>query len=129
MTYRILADLVLVTHLGFVAFAIFGGLLALRWRRIAWLHLPAVAWGATVEFTGWVCPLTPLENGLREAGGIAPYSGDFIAHYITPVLYSTTLTRQDQLLYGLALLALNGVVYGLVLYRGWRVDHPASRRS
>jgi len=117
MLLRILADLVLITHLGFVAFAIFGGLLVLRWRRIAWFHLPTVAWGVIVELTGWVCPLTPLENWFREAGGSAPYSGDFIAHYITPVLYSTTLTREDQLLYGLGLLVINAAIYGLVLYR------------
>ncbi len=117
MAYRILADLVLVTHLAFVAFAVLGGLLVLRKRRVAWLHLPAVAWGAIVEFTAWVCPLTPLENLLRDAGGGAPYSGDFIAHYVTPVLYSTTLTREDQLIYGLALLVINGAIYGLVLYR------------
>jgi hypothetical protein len=117
MLYRILADIVLVTHLGFVAFAIFGGLLVFRWSRTAWLHLPTVAWGAIVEFTGWICPLTPLENWLRETGGSVPYSSDFIAHYITPVLYSTTLTRGDQLLYGSVLLVLNGAIYGFVLYR------------
>ena len=117
MLYRILADFVLVAHLAFVAFAIFGGLLVLHWRRSAWMHLPSVAWGATVEFTGWTCPLTPLENALREAGGGALYSGDFIAQYITPVLYSTTLTRQDQLVYGLALLAINGAIYCFVFYR------------
>ena len=117
MAYRILAELVLFTHLAFVAFAVFGGLLVLRRRHVAWLHLPAVAWGAIVEFTGWVCPLTPLENRLREAGGGASYPGDFIAHYVTPVLYSTTLTREDQLIYGMTLLVINGAIYGLVLYR------------
>ena len=117
MPYRILADLVLVTHLAFVAFVIFGGVLVLRRRQIAWLHLPAVVWGAIVEFTGWICPLTPLENRLREAGGGASYSSDFIEHYVTPVLYPTTLTREDQLIYGLALVVVNGAIYGFVLYR------------
>jgi hypothetical protein len=114
--YRVLADLVLAFHAGFVAFAILGGLLALRWRWIAWLQLPAVGWGALVEFTGWVCPLTPLENALRRAGGGVGYSSDFLEHYVSPILYSSTLTRQDQLLLGCALLLINLGVYGFV----WR---------
>jgi hypothetical protein len=113
--YRVLADLVLAFHAGFVAFAILGGLLALRWRWIAWLQLPAVGWGALVEFTGWVCPLTPLENALRQAGGGEGYSSDFLEHYVSPILYSSTLTRQDQLLLGFALLLINLSVYGFVL--------------
>ena len=117
MLYRVLAELVLVAHLGFVAFAIFGGLLAFRWKLIVWFLVPAVIWGAVVEFTGWVCPLTPLENFLREAGGGTGYSGDFITHYVSPLLYSTSLTREDQLLYGLALLVINVAIYGLLLYR------------
>jgi hypothetical protein len=125
MLFRILADLVLAAHLGFVLFAIFGGLLALRWRRIAWLHLPAAAWGVVIEFTGWVCPLTPLENWLRRAAGNTPYSGDFIVHYITPVLYSTTLTRADQLLYGSVLTAINVAIYSLV-YRSALRAHSGS---
>ena len=80
-----LADLVLCIHVGFVFFVIFGGLLVLKWRWIAWLHLPAAVWGAAVEFTGWICPLTPLENWLREQGGAASYRSDFIAQYLLPV--------------------------------------------
>ena len=71
MLFKFAADAVAVIHLLFVAFAVLGGLLALRWHWVAWLHLPALAWGATVEFTGWICPLTPLENSLRSAGGVA----------------------------------------------------------
>jgi hypothetical protein len=118
--YRILADLVLAVHLAFVVFAIAGGLLALRWRWIPWLHVPAVLWGAAVEFTGWVCPLTPLENQLREAGGSAGYSGSFLDHYVSPVLYSTTLTRDDQILYGFGLLLINLFAYAFVLHRSRR---------
>ena len=81
MLYKLLADAVAVFHLLFVAFAVLGGLLALGWRWIPWLHLPALAWGATVEFAGWICPLTPLENWLRVAGGVA----------VTAVASSTTI--------------------------------------
>ena len=115
MPYRILADLVLVTHLTFVAFAIFGGLLVLSRRRIAWLHLPAVAWGAIVEFTGWVCPLTPLENGLRQLGGRAAYEGGFIEHYLAPIVYPPGLTTEIQWALGALLLTANAAIYTWVL--------------
>jgi hypothetical protein len=115
--YRALADAVLVAHLGFVLFAILGGLLVLRWRRLAWLHVPAVAWGVTVELTGWICPLTPLESALREAGGGAAHSGDFLERFLFPILYSNTLTRSDQIALGSGLLLLNALVYGWILYR------------
>jgi len=115
--YRVLANLVLALHVAFVAFAILGGLLALRWRWIPWLHLPAVLWGAVVEFTGWTCPLTPLENSLRRAGSSQVYSGDFVQHYLSPLLYSTTLTRSDQISYGLGLLLINAAIYGFLFHR------------
>jgi len=117
MPYRVLADLVLAFHAVFVVFAILGGILVLRWRRILWLHVPAVSWGVVVEFTGWICPLTPLENSLRTAGGGQAYSGDFVQHCIFPLLYSTTLTRSDQISFGLGLLLINVAVYGLVFHR------------
>jgi hypothetical protein len=120
--YRVLADLVLASHAAFVAFAILGGLLALRWRRLPWLHLPAVSWGAIVELTGWTCPLTPLENSLRRAGSGQAYSGDFVQHYVFPVLYSTTLTRNDQISFGLGLLLINVAVYGFVFHRFHRAS-------
>jgi hypothetical protein len=117
--YRLLADLALAVHLAFVVFAIVGGLLALRWRWLPWVHVPAVLWGAVIEFTGWTCPLTPLENAFREAGGSAGYSGPFLDHYVTPILYSTTLTRHDQILYGFGLLLINLFAYGILVLR-WR---------
>ncbi len=91
--------------------SVLGGLLALRWPRVVWLHVPAVIWGALVEFTGWICPLTPLENRLRRASGETGYQGDFIAHYILPALYPNGLTRTDQLVLGGMALALNVVIY------------------
>ncbi len=109
--YQLLADLVLIVHLAFVVFVLCGGLLVLKWRRIAWLHLPAVVWGAVVEFTGWICPLTPLENWLRALVGETSYRSDFIAQYLLPVLYPGDLTRDLQLLLGTGVVVLNAAVY------------------
>jgi hypothetical protein len=112
MWYSWLADLILCMHAGFVLFVICGGLLVLRWRRIAWLHLPAATWGAIVEFSGWVCPLTPLENWLREQAGEPGYRSGFVAHYLLPILYPDGLTRDVQLMLGTVVLAINVSVYG-----------------
>ena len=121
MTYSWLADLVLLVHLLFIVFAVGGGALALRWRRMPWLHLPALAWGATVEFTGWICPLTPLENALRRAAGSATYSATFIERYLMPVIYPGELTRELQWALGVLLLVINGVVYAVVWRRRKRL--------
>ena len=110
--YPFLADLILIVHLAFVVFVLCGGLLVLRWRWIAWLHLPAAVWGAVVEFTGWICPLTPLENWLRAQSGQTGYRSDFAAYYLLPVLYPDDLTRDLQLILGTVVLAINISVYG-----------------
>ena len=112
-----LADLVVVLHFVFVAFVVFGGLLALRWPAIIWLHVPAVIWGALIEFTGWICPLTPLENRLRAAAGESTYHGDFIARYILAALYPEGLTRTHQLMLGGLALAINAAIYAVVFRR------------
>lgn len=117
MTWGVLADLVLVVHGLFVLFVILGGLLVLRWPALMWVHLPAVAWGAAIEFWGWACPLTPLEVALRHRGGEAGYTGSFIEHYVTPVLYPAGLTRSMQVVLGLMVLAVNGWVYWQLLRR------------
>ena len=93
-----------------------GGLLVLRWPRVAWLHLPCAVWGEIVEWMGWICPLTPLENRLRRAAGETGYRGGFVEEYLVPVIYPDALTRELQLLAGAFVLALNLAVYGLV----WR---------
>ena len=121
MLYRILADLVVLAHLGFIGFVVFGGLLALRWRWMPWLHLPAVTWGIFIELTGRICPLTPLENALRRAGGLAEYSHSFIERYVVPVVYPAELTRELQLAMGLALIGLNALIYAYLAWRRWRV--------
>ena len=117
ISYRALADLVVVAHLAFVAFVVLGGLLVLRRPRLAWLHLPAAVWGVMIEFAGWMCPLTPLENAFRARGGEAGYSGGFVEHYLLPVLYPSGLTRGVQLVLGSIVLALNLAVYGALLAR------------
>lgn len=117
MVYRALADFVVLVHAAFVAFVIFGALLVLRRPLLAWLHVPAAVWGVLIEFAGWTCPLTPLENALRLRGGEAGYSGGFIEHYLLPILYPGGLTRNLQIVLGSLALALNLAVYGLVFAR------------
>lgn len=117
LIYRGLADVVLLLHLGFVLFVVLGGLLVLRWPRVAWLHIPAAIWGVLIEYTGWICPLTPLENSLRTRGGQTAFSGSFIEHYIQPVLYPAGLTRATQVALGSLLLILNLAAYGVALSR------------
>ncbi|HEX3534896.1 MAG TPA: DUF2784 domain-containing protein [Gemmatimonadaceae bacterium] len=117
MIYRALADAVLVLHLGFVLFVVLGGLPVLRWTRVAWLHIPAAIWGVLIEYTGWICPLTPLENSLRARGGETGYAGGFIEHYIQPVLYPAGLTRGTQMVLGSLALVVNLTAYTVVLAR------------
>lgn len=128
MWYRRAADLVLLTHFAFVLFVIFGGLLALRWRRLAWVHIPVALWGTIIEFVGFVCPLTPLENWLRHRGGEAGYSGGFIDHYVIATIYPAGLTRTTQLVLGCLVLALNAAVYTIFVRRRSRSGGPARRR-
>jgi Protein of Unknown function (DUF2784) len=124
LIYRALADLVLVVHLTFVLFVVLGGLLVLRWPRLAWLHVPAAIWGVLIEYTGWICPLTPLENSFRVRGGEAGYSGGFIEHYIQPLLYPAGLTRSTQVVLGSLALFLNLTAYAIVVSRMRRRELP-----
>jgi hypothetical protein len=117
LIYRALADLVLVVHLAFVVFVVLGGFLVLRWRWVAWLHVPAAIWGILIEYAGWICPLTPLENFFRQRGGETGYSEGFIQHYILPVLYPGALTRGTQIVLGSLALFINLIAYGLVIAR------------
>jgi hypothetical protein len=123
--YQLLANLVFIVHLAFVVFVLCGGLLVLKWRWVAWLHLPAAIWGAVVEFTGWICPLTPLENWLRAQGGETSYRSDFIAQYLLPVLYPGDLTRDLQLLLGTVVVLLNAAVYWWL----WRMQMRGASRN
>ena len=115
--YNLLADAVIIVHFLFILFVAAGGLLILRRPRMAWLHLPAACWGAFIEFAGWICPLTPLENHLRRLGGEAPYTGDFVVYYLVPVIYPAGLTPLTQYILVGLVVAVNLVIYGYVLYR------------
>ena len=115
MLFRLLADATVVLHLLFVAFVVGGGVLVLRWRRVAWVHLPAAAWGAWIEFAGWICPLTPLENWLRTQGGGATYTTSFVERYLLPVLYPASLSREIQWGLGALVLLVNGIVYAVIV--------------
>ena len=117
MFYRVLADAVVVIHLAFAVFAVIGGVLVLRWRQCAWLHVPAALWAVAIECMGWVCPLTPLENCFRQKAGSIGYETGFIEHYILPVLYPTVLTRGTQIALGLFVFVVNLGIYGWVVYR------------
>jgi hypothetical protein len=134
MRYLLLADLVLALHLAFIAFVTLGGWLLARYPRLVYLHLPAAAWGALIEFMGWICPLTPLEQQMRRRGGEAGYAGGFIEHYLTAVIYPQGLTREIQVGLGILVLVLNIFFYR----RWWRarhrvaghlVDHSAQARN
>jgi hypothetical protein len=109
--YKFLADLVVVLHSFFVLFVLLGGFLVLWKPSVAWYHLPAVFWAAWLEFSGWICPLTPLENLLRGKGGTAGYNVGFVEHYIVPVLYPASLTRQMQVIIGIVVVILNFGIY------------------
>ena len=114
---ELLADATVLLHLAFVVFVVAGGLLVLRWPRVAWLHIPAALWGAFIEFAGWICPLTPLENWFRQRGGGPTYDASFVEHYVIPVLYPAALSRDLQLILGGIVLIVNAVVYAVVLRR------------
>ena len=125
MIWRALADLVLLLHLCFVLFVILGGVLALRWPRLASVHIPVALYGALIEFAGFICPLTPLENSFRRRGGEAGYEGGFIDHYVTATIYPQGLTRTAQLVLGVAVLVINGVVYTI----WWRRRRARARAN
>lgn len=117
MSYRLAADAILLLHAAFILFVVFGGLLAWRWPRMAWIHLPAAAWGAFVELSGAGCPLTALENEFLAKAGFAGYGGGFIEHYLLSAIYPEGLSRTTQMLLGGAVVAVNMVIYGWIVRR------------
>ncbi len=117
MLYLLAANLVMLLHFAFIVFALFGSLAVLRWPTLAWVHLPVVGWGVLVAVMGWVCPLTPLENRLRQAGGQNGYSESFIEHYLAALIYPEGLTRQMQITLGMVLLLVNIGAYAWLYWR------------
>ncbi len=117
MLYRLAADLLVLLHFSFIVFVIVGGLLVYKWHWVAWLHLPAAAWGAIVEYRGWICPLTPWENRLRQLAGQEGYNEGFIEHYLLPVIYPSGLTRDIQLTLAVIVVVINLLIYGVLIVR------------
>ena len=117
MLWKCAADAVLTLHALFVAFVVGGGILTWRWPRIAWVHAPALLWGTWIEISGWICPLTPLENHLHLLAGEAGYSGGFLEHYLVPVLYPLGLTRHVQWVLATFLVGINALAYGVLIGR------------
>jgi len=126
--YNLLADAVVLVHFGFILFVILGGLAVLRWRYLAWMHLPAACWAVVLEFQGLICPLTPLENWLRGKAGSDAYGTGFIEHYLIPIIYPAGLTSDVQIALGTGVLVINTVVYALVIYRWRRASEPPAER-
>ncbi len=120
MVYRLAADLVVMIHLLFILFAALGGFLVLKYRRLAFLHLPAGIWAVLISFGGWVCPLTPLENWLRQYSGVAGYDESFIEHYLLPIIYPGELTRSIQISLGLLVLGINFSIYRWIACRSFK---------
>ena len=115
MYYRLLAELVIVIHFAFVVFVVLGGFLIFRWRKVLWLHVPALLWSAWIELSGGICPLTPLENWFWIKGGQASYPDDFVGNYILPLIYPEGLTRAIQIVLAAIVIFINLLVYGYVL--------------
>jgi hypothetical protein len=111
MPYAILADMTVLVHALFVLFVVFGGFAVLRWRWVAWLHLPAAVWGGVIELIGWICPLTYLENYLRRMGGESGYRGTFIERYLEPVLYPLGMTQHSHIILGISAIFVNLLIY------------------
>lgn len=114
MISQLVADLTVLIHLSFILFVVLGGFLVLRWNKLIWVHLPAVIWGVWIEFSGGICPLTPLENRLRQLAGMNGYSGGFVEEYLLPIIYPAELTREMQLLIGGSVILINLVIYGII---------------
>jgi len=126
--WTLLADLVVIIHFGFVLFCVFGALLCLWWPKVMWIHIPSAIWGGVVEIVGWICPLTPIENWLRQRAAVVSYRDSFADQYIMPLLYPSAANRAIHILMGLSLLLLNLCLYFYIIrkryyFKGSRIDH------
>ncbi len=121
MGYSIAADFIVILHLGFILFVVMGAFLVLKWPRVLYLHIPAIIWGALIEFMNWGCPLTPLEKSLRMAAGEAGYAGGFIENYLVPLIYPGELTREFQIWAGFLVIFINGAIYGWIIVKRGKV--------
>ncbi len=127
MIYLLLADVLVVLHSAFIVFVVAGALTVYRWPKMAWAHIPCALWGAWIEVTGGICPLTPIEVRFRRTGGAEGYTGSFIEHYLVPVMYPSGLTRAHQLVLGGLVVVVNLGAYGFLLWR--RARRPSATDS
>jgi len=125
MIYSLAADAVLLAHLAFILFVLLGALLAMRWRWVPVIHLPAALWGSYVELTGRICPLTYLENYLRNNAGQSGYPESFVDHYLLPIIYPAGLTRDIQFVLAGVVILTNIALYGWFCFRK-RSSHRAN---
>jgi hypothetical protein len=124
--YVFLSDVVVVIHLLFILFVVFGGLLALKSRIWIWIHLPAAIWGALIEFFSWICPLTPLENWLLQKAGLPTYETGFLGHYLLPLIYPQGTTAPLHIYLGIAVIVINLGVY-LAVFRSYQTGSTPER--
>lgn len=117
MIYAALADLTLVLHFAFILFVVLGGIIVVKRPWMLWIHLPAAVYGVLIELGGWICPLTPLENWLRQKAGQQGYTGGFVEHYLLPVIYPEDLTRNVQFVLAALVFLVNAVIYAFVWWK------------
>lgn len=127
MLFKVGADFLVLVHLAFICFVLLGGFLLLKWRWLVFVHLPALLWATLLEFQGWSCPLTPLEQALRRLGEQQGYTGGFIQHYILPVIYPAALEQDMQFILGVLLLLINACIYLWIILRFDRKNKPQGR--
>lgn len=119
--YNVAADFIVLLHFSFIVFVLIGGLLVFKWRWLIWVHLPAAIWGALIVIVGWICPLTPIENMLRQAGGSEVYLTGFIQHYIEPVIYPSDLKPEIFIAMGIFVIVVNVIVYTIIFIKCKRI--------
>src|ERR1051326_478130 len=120
MVYRALADGGGLLRAALVPFLMLCGFLPWRGRAVVWAHVAAALWGAAIEYAGWICPLTPLENALRVRAGLEGYRGGFVEHYVIPLLYPAGLTRPAQTVLGTVVVVVTLVAYTILIRRTFR---------
>lgn len=117
MLYQIAADFIVLIHFSFIVFVLIGGFLVFKWRWLIWLHIPAAIWGALIVMVGWICPLTPIENMLRQTAGNEAYSSGFIERYLVPVIYPSGLNREMFIAMGVVVIVINVILYTILFLK------------
>ena len=117
--FEIFATLALLLHFSFILFVIFGAILILKFKKVIYVHIPAVAWGAYIELSHSICPLTHLENYFLKKAGKDQYSVDFIENYIFKIIYPPALNYEIQTYLGVILIFVNLLIYYYIVKKIW----------